>query len=92
MIQLKDLPPPPPYSETQPSSYSDIPYDEEAASGLTEPRGLESDPRNTIHPGGTQRWWSRSVKRQIFCLFCVVLVVAATPYVVLMVLMSQWRF
>ncbi|KAB8212519.1 hypothetical protein BDV34DRAFT_184139 [Aspergillus parasiticus] len=92
MIQLKELPPPPPYSETQPSSYSDTPYDEEAAFESAEPRGLEFDPRNTIRPDGTQRWWSRSVKRQIFCLFCVVLVIAATPYVGLMILMSQWRF
>ncbi|KAE8140785.1 hypothetical protein BDV38DRAFT_10027 [Aspergillus pseudotamarii] len=88
----QDLPPPPPYSETQPSSYSDTPYDEEAAFESAEPRGLEFDPRNTIRPDGTQRWWSRNVKRRLFYLFCVVLVIAATPYLVFAILVSQWRF
>ncbi|KAB8265699.1 hypothetical protein BDV32DRAFT_34904 [Aspergillus pseudonomiae] len=91
MIQLKELPPPPPYSETPPSC-SDTAYDEEAAFEATEFPGLESDPRNTIHPGGSQRWWSRNFKRQLLCLFGVIVAVALTPYVVLVILMSQWRF
>ncbi|KAF5866201.1 hypothetical protein ETB97_000736 [Aspergillus alliaceus] len=90
MIQLKELPPPPPYSETQPSPDLDQRYDEEAA--YDDYQGLERVRRNTIRPGATERWWNRGLARRICCILCIIMGVAALPYVILALMMSQYRF
>ncbi|KAF7585212.1 hypothetical protein BBP40_011668 [Aspergillus hancockii] len=90
MIQSREFPLPPPYSGMRSSSETDPRYDEEAAYDLIDYR-TEVDRRNIIQPGFTETFYRGFARRMCF-VFCILTVMSVTPTVVILILMTQYKF